>query len=90
MTYKFADSKNTACISCVHVVKYSRPILHVTHDEDDGCWQFLCGESHDESQAMVVGLGRIVDLDSSVNELYDLKLGGSASRPKLNEPWKII
>lgn len=36
---------NTATITCRHIIDGSLPILYVSHDEDDGMWQFLCGKS---------------------------------------------
>jgi len=90
MTYKFADPKNSACISCVHVVKYSLPILYVSHDEDDGCWQFLCGQDHNESDAMIVGIGNIVKLDSSLNKIHDLSIGRVATRKSADDEWTLL
>jgi len=47
--YKFRVPENTACIICEHVFNAERPILYVTHDSADGCWQFMCGlEYHDK------------------------------------------
>jgi hypothetical protein len=90
MLYKFTDPQNTACITCVHVIQDSRPILHVTHDKDDGCWQFLCGAIHDESQAVVMGIGEMVKIDESLNEIADLKIGGLANRTNPIDKWNRV
>ena len=53
--FPFEDSPDTACITCYHVLEGYKPILYVSHDED-GYWQFLCGENHKEEDARVVSL----------------------------------
>ncbi len=42
----FADAPDTAVITCCHVTDDGAPVLYVSHDEDDGMWQFLCGGEH--------------------------------------------
>jgi len=74
--YSFEDPPNTACISCVHITKQGRDILFVSHDADDGVWQFLCGEEgHEVADSTVVGLGTICRIDPSLNRISDLPLG---------------
>ncbi len=73
--WAFEDGPNTATITTVKVLERRAPILLVTHDEDDGGWQFLCGTTNDDADARIVGLGTIVKWDPSVNELADLPLG---------------
>ena len=43
MEFPFYDSPDTATIICCHILERQAPILYVSHDEDDGMWQFLCG-----------------------------------------------
>ena len=45
MEFPFYDSPDTATIICCHILERQTPILYVSHDEDDGMWQFLCGET---------------------------------------------
>lgn len=42
-TWPFDDPPNRRCYTTVHVLENNDPILLVTHDADDGAWQFLCG-----------------------------------------------
>ena len=42
--WPFADPPDMAVISVMQVFLQGMPVLHVTHDEDDGGWQFLTGE----------------------------------------------
>ncbi|NMC59991.1 MAG: hypothetical protein GYA51_11530 [Candidatus Methanofastidiosa archaeon] len=64
------------------------PILYVSHDKDDGAWQFQHGGNVDIEDAMLVSLAKIVDLDNTINELFDLPLGWIAIRSNGTEPWK--
>ena len=86
--WAFEDSPNTATITTVKVLERTAPILLVTHDEDDGGWQFLCGTTNADADARIVGLGTIVKWDSSVNELADLPLGWRAWRGSPGAPWQ--
>jgi hypothetical protein len=85
--WPFDEPENVAAISCVHVVDGTRPILLVTHDEDDGSWQVLCGSDHEMSEARVGCLGCIAQADGSVLTLSDLPLGWRADRTSPDQPW---
>ena len=41
----FTDAPDTAVITCCHVTDDGAPVLYVSHDEDDGMWQFFVEES---------------------------------------------
>jgi hypothetical protein len=86
--WAFADAPNTATITTVNVLDRRSPILFVTHDQDDGSWQFLCGSTNDPRDGRVVGLATIVELDPAIIELADLPLGWRASRDSPELPWK--
>ena len=66
MDFPFYDAPNTATIICCHIIDDGKPILYVSHDEDDGMWQFLCGSTHDTDEARLVSLKEAFDLDNSV------------------------
>ena len=55
LSFPFDDQQNTACIVCCHILE-GHPILYVSHDEDDGMWQFLCGSNHNIEDASIVSL----------------------------------
>jgi hypothetical protein len=84
--WPFSDPENVAAICCRHVLEGS-PVLRVTHDEDDGAWQILCGGSHISEDAKVVCLGCMVKRDESLIEIADLPLGWCADREDLASPW---
>ena len=57
-SWPFADTPNTASITTRQVLE-GAPVLLVTHDADDGSWQFLCGTTDDPADARIVGLGQM-------------------------------
>ncbi len=82
--FPFKDSPNTLCITCCHILNENKPVLYVSHD-DDGCWQFLCGEQHIQEDARVVSLSEIIVLNKNIVQLSDLKLGEYAEMK--NNKW---
>ena len=54
MSFPFREDPNTATILCKHIARGEKPILYVSHDEDDGMWQFLCNEEHTIEDLMLV------------------------------------
>lgn len=87
--YTFSEPGNTACFTCDHVLSKQRSILSVTHDADDGCWQFMCGQDdHDESNAKIISLKQITEIDHSLNALSDMPLGCGADRASINDDWE--
>lgn len=89
MEFSFCDAPNTAVITCSHVLEDNKPILYVSHDEEDGMWQFLCGEQHDESEARIVSLYSIFMQDNSIAELAEMPCGYFAERKNQDEKWII-
>ncbi len=50
-TWPFNELPNAVTITTRHVMERGLPILVVTHDADDGCWQMLCGTIDDPDDA---------------------------------------
>jgi len=84
--FPFEDPPNVATLTTINVLN-GDPILLVTHDDDDGTWQFLCGKTNNPDDGRIVGLGCIIEQDPSVSELADLPLGWAASRTSAGERW---
>ena len=84
--WPFDDSPNVAVITTRQVTEDNAPILLVSHDEEDGGWQFLPGGPVREENARVVALRRIWLLDPSVGQLADLPMGWQASRKSPPRP----
>lgn len=89
MEFPFEDAPNTAAISCCHIIEERKPILYASHDADDGMWQFLCGGKHNESEARIVSLAEIYEVDKSISELAQMPCGCCAERENMNCFWKI-
>ncbi len=88
--FKFIGMEEYACFTCDHVINKERAILFVSHD-DDGYWQFLCGSSdHSEENARIISLKEVTELDSSVNDLYELKMNYGARRATKEHKWDIF
>ena|SRR6266704_5141340 len=86
--WPFLDPPNTAVFTSQSIVREQEWIYHVTHDEDDGAWQFHpYGGPASEADASVVSLEEILVLDPTIAELADLPLGWCAWRERENSPW---
>jgi hypothetical protein len=85
-SWPFADKPNTASITTRQVLE-GAPVLRVTHDADDGSWQFLCGTTDDTADGRVVGLGEMYARDATLGELADLPEGWRAWRAAPGLPW---
>jgi hypothetical protein len=85
--WPFDEPENLAVITLRQIIWEDEPILHVTHDSDDGGWQFLGWEDFRMEDAMIVALRTIVRKDPTVAELADLPIGWHAWRRTAGEPW---
>jgi hypothetical protein len=70
------------------ILRDGHPILLVSHDAEDGSWQFLTGGTFSTEDAMLVALRTVVKHDPSVCELADLPLGWVAQRESADSPWR--
>ena len=87
-SWPFPGPENQAVICCEHVLDRSRPILRVTHDEEDEDWQFLCGQPHNGVGGRVVCIGCMVSREPGLLELADLPLGWCADRETVEHAWQ--
>ena len=86
---KFKESKNQAVFTCLHIIEENKPILYVKHD-NEGDWQFLCGENHTTEDARVIALQEIINIDPSVSKVSNLKCGQTAVRESKESEWKLL
>lgn len=63
------------------------PILMISHDADDGGWQFLCGTTTDPEDGRIVHLREIVAMDPTVSEVADIPVGWIAFRSFPGGKW---
>jgi hypothetical protein len=78
-------------ITTRQVMREGWPILLVTHDADDGAWQFVNGhgDTDDTGSAMVVAAATVAALDPALGELASLPLGWRAWRESVDQPWRL-
>jgi hypothetical protein len=88
--WMFKDPPNVAVIANRKIVTAEDWIAGVSHDLDDGGWQFQSNSaiSADADDAVVVSLRTIVELDETISELADLPLGWHAWRESKSSAWK--
>jgi hypothetical protein len=86
--WKFSDPPHTTAYLSQLVHDGSEPVTYVSHDSDDGAWQFLGESMSDGGGPVVVCLHHPIDNDPSLMELADLPLGWCAERERPDEPWK--
>ena len=89
MKFPFNEPKNTAVLTCNHILENAADILYVSHDEDDGMWQFLCGGTHIQEDARVISLNEVLLLDKTVSEISGMPCGYIAERKSKNSDWNI-
>jgi hypothetical protein len=72
---------------CNHVFDRAFPVMLVSRP--DGDWCFLCGQLHDDSAAAykVVGIGHVLEEDSSLTEVTDLESDWEAERSEIGGKW---
>ena len=83
----FEDPQNTKAFTTRRVTELNYPVLVVSHDADDGAWQFLCGTTNDPKDGVVEYLGRILERHPELVELADLPLGWIAWREDETSAW---
>jgi hypothetical protein len=88
--WQFSDPPNVAVIANQKIVFSGDWIAYVSHDSDDGVWQFHTNQSEpvSEEDAVMVSLQSIVALDPTIMELADLPLGWHAWRDSKSSVWQ--
>lgn len=85
---RFNESPSTMVITLNVILDRVKPVLYVSHDEEDGMWQFLDGsEKLDTDNARIVSLEEILEIDESLSLLWDLPIGWAAERSNKQVLW---
>lgn len=89
--WQFNDPPNLAVIVNKAIILKGDWIAYVSHDLDDGGWQFHADQPEPVTQddAMLVSLKNIVDLDPSIVDLAGLPPGWHAWRDSKESKWQI-
>jgi hypothetical protein len=88
MSWIFADSPNVAVLTSKVIASGEAWIAYVSHDADDGGWQFHGAVPTSEMDAAVISLNAALEIDPSIAKLADLPLGWCARRSALDEGWQ--
>lgn len=87
--WQFPQPPNSPAITSKAILSGAEWIYYVSHDEDDGVWQFHgYGGPAPEADAAVVALSTIVALDASVSSLAALPAGWCAWRNSPGSAWQ--
>ena len=89
MDWPFEDATNTAVFTSSRILGGEDWVYYVTHDADDGAWQFhpYSGRTPEED-ARVVGLREMLEIEPRISELADLPTGWHAWRPEREGEWQ--
>jgi hypothetical protein len=85
--WKFSDPPHTMVFLSKAVQSGAEPITYVSHDSEDGAWQFLGDGMAGGEKPVICCFHHPIDNDRSLVELADLPLGWWAERTKPGEPW---
>lgn len=87
--WAFADARDVAVLTTEAVLHAQQPILFVSHDIEDGLWQFLERATVDAADVRYATLAEIVRCDPGIAELARLPLGWEARRRDPDAPWSM-
>jgi hypothetical protein len=85
------NKRDIAVFTTRFVLEDKKTITFVTHDLEDGAWQFFSDDTFDdfEDVAKVVGLHEIFEIDETLLKISDLPPGFTASRKDKTDNWTI-
>jgi hypothetical protein len=87
LDFKFFEKRNLAVFVTKQIFKGNKPILYVSHDSEDGDWQFLTEDTITNEEIMIVSLEEVVKQDPTINELFNLARGQFATRDFTGGKW---
>jgi len=85
--WKFPDDPHARVYLSETVNSGDEPVTYVSHDVEDGAWQFLGDTMSDGCGPVISCFHHPIDRDRSLVELADLPLGWYAERGRVGEPW---
>jgi hypothetical protein len=85
--WKFADDPHTRVFLSGTTNNGTESVTFVSHDADDGAWQFLGDRMMDGGGPVISCFHHPIDRDPSLAELADLPLGWYAERDGVGQPW---
>jgi hypothetical protein len=86
--WPFDESPNVATLTTRGVIDGTDWIGTVSHDEDDGAWQFIGSRGARIEDGILVALQHLLRLDPTIAELADLPEGWRAWRDDADAAWQ--
>jgi hypothetical protein len=74
-------------ICCKHVFREERDILYILRTKD--CFQFLCGGTHEDREPELISLEEVIERDSSLKNILEMKVNHSIERSKKGADWVL-
>ena len=85
--WPFDQEPNVAALTTRQVLE-GRPILYITHYEDDHSWSFVHGSGEDfEQDGRLICMAEALELDETLREVADLPPGWYAWREDRYSGW---
>ena len=85
--WPFQQPMNSLAITMRQVLEREEPILLVSHDDDDGVWQFIGTSDACVEDGRVVCLQDVFRLDPTISQVADLAPGWQAVRDGVGSEW---
>jgi hypothetical protein len=87
--WPFKESENLAVFTSKDIVSQQEWVYYVSHDDEDGAWQFhpFSGFT-EEKDACLVSLRHIAEIEPRILELFDLPMGWCAWRDSKSSNWQ--
>lgn len=85
--WRLPDPPHTGVYLSKTVHNGAEPVTYVSHDAEDGAWQFLGPNMSDGGGPVLTCFHHPIDRDASLVELTDLPVGWYAERSKVGGPW---
>ncbi|MGO0105743.1 hypothetical protein ACTJ5T_01405 [Streptococcus suis] len=74
----FDDNPHVAVVICKHISEANKPITYISHDLEDGMWQFLCGDIHYIADVQLIALVEILQFGITETLLNQIPYGFEA------------
>lgn len=89
--FEFNEPLDSAVFTTKFVLEENREITYVTHEEEDGAWQFFSDDEFEdfEKVARIIALGEIIEMDKSILALAEMPKGYYAYRKFKESNWEI-
>ena len=85
--WPFSDPPNTTSYVSKTVFDGAESVVYVSHDADDGAWQFLGDSMAEGGGPVIVCLSFPLSRDATLADVANLPLGWCAEREIVGEPW---